>query len=364
MRYTALGMISGSSIGIVLVNTGTPDAPTREAVTRYLRGFLLDRRIVNIPPLIWKPILYGVILKERPKITTGIYRRIWTPEGSPYTLHMQNLGDALASTLASRDHGDLLIRVAHRYGNPSMEATLQDLQQQGVSRVVILPLYPQQAFPTTGSVHDELLRQLSRLGYAPEVTFIWDYYRESAWIQAVAASIRPHLTASSSEQHLLFSFHSEPLRDGRKGDPYRLQVEETVASITAELGLSEGAFSIAYQSRFHDTQRWLGPFLPDRLVELRAQGVEGIRIVCPGFAVDCTETLYDLEIKLKRDLLRDASATHCTAPEQNADTDRNADAADATGIANSTADPFAYIPCLNASPSHVDALAEVIENYL
>jgi ferrochelatase len=357
-------MISGSSVGIVLVNTGTPDAPTREAVTRYLRDFLLDRRIVNIPPLIWKPILYGVILKERPKITTGIYRRIWTPEGSPYTLHMQALGDALAPALTSKGYGDLLIRVAHRYGNPSMEATLRDLQQQGVSRIVILPLYPQQAFPTTGSVHDELLRQLSHLEYTPEVTFIWDYYQEPAWIQAVAASIRPHLTASPCEHHLLFSFHSEPLRDSRKGDPYRLQVEESVASIAAELGLSEDEFSIAYQSRFHDTQRWLGPFLPEKLIELKARGVEGIHIVCPGFAVDCTETLYDLEIKLKRDLLRDTSATHCAAPEQSADTNSGTDVTDAAAAADSVADPFTYIPCLNASPAHVDALAQVIENHL
>jgi ferrochelatase len=355
-------MISGDSVGIVLVNTGTPDAPTREAVTRYLRGFLLDRRIVNIPPLIWKPILYGVILKERPKITTGIYRRIWTPEGSPYTLHMQALGDALAHIFASKGHENLLVRVAHRYGNPSMEATLQDLQQQGVSRIVILPLYPQQAFPTTGSVHDELLRQLSRLKYAPEITFIWDYYQEPAWIQAVAASVRPYLTAAPSERHVLFSFHSEPLRDGRKGDPYQSQVEETVASITAELGLSEGAYSIAYQSRFHDTQRWLGPFLPEKLVELKTQGVGGIHIVCPGFAVDCTETLYDLEIKLKRDLQRDTSATHCATAEQDGDVDTaNADTADAP---DEILDPFTYIPCLNASSAHVDALAQVIKKYL
>jgi ferrochelatase len=335
----------------VLVNTGTPDAPTKEAVTRYLRDFLLDRRIVNIPPLIWKPILYGVILKERPKITTGIYRRIWTPEGSPYTLHMQALGEALASALApvlaSKGHENPLVRVAHRYGNPSMGSTLQDLQQQGVSRVVILPLYPQQAFPTTGSVHDELLRQLSRLRYAPEITFIWDYYQEPAWIQAVAASLRPYLTAAPSERHVLFSFHSEPLRDGRRGDPYTAQVEETVASITAELGLSEGEFSTAYQSRFHDTQRWLGPFLPEKLVELKAQGARGIHIVCPGFAIDCTETLYDLEIKLKRDLLRDTSATHHATSEQDAD-----------------ANPFTYIPCLNASPAHVNALTHVIEKHV
>jgi ferrochelatase len=328
-------MIFETSTGILLVNTGTPDAPTREAVVRYLRGFLMDRRIVNLPPLVWKPILNGIILRVRPEKTVRIYQHIWTPEGSPYISHSQKLEQALARVFETKGSGDVLVRMAHRYGNPSMETELRNFKLRGCKRVVVLPLYPQQAFPTTNSVHDELARVLSLLSYDPQLDFIWNYYDDDVWIQAAADSIRPSLHDAPSKSHLLFSFHSEPLRDVRRGDLYRDQVEGSVRAIAAALGLSEEDFSWGYQSQFDDTQRWLGPFLHKRIDQLKAQGVPSLRIVCPGFAIDCTETLYDINQQLRAELKWDF-------PEER----------------------FDYIPCLNESPAHAQALADIIERHL
>jgi ferrochelatase len=323
------------SVGILLVNTGTPDAPTREAVVRYLRGFLMDRRIVNIPPLFWKPVLNGIILRVRPEKTVRIYRSIWTPTGSPYTLHSCALEQALAQTLNTEGHDDILVRMAHRYGNPSMESALHDFQQRKVTHMVVLPLYPQQAFPTTYSVHDELMRQLSQLHYEPRLTFIWDYFDNAAWIQAVADSIRPHIPQDSSQSHLLFSFHSEPLKDVRDNDPYAHQVEQSVLAIGAACGLARENFSWAYQSQFDDTRRWLGPFLSKKIDELKKRKVRDLQVVCPGFAVDCTETLYDINKQLRAELSWDFPAEH-----------------------------FDYIPCLNEAPAHAQALAKIIKHHL
>ncbi|MDR0347780.1 MAG: ferrochelatase [Coriobacteriales bacterium] len=328
-------MNSESSIGILLVNTGTPDAPTKEAAVRYLRRFLTDRRIVNLPPLIWKPLLNGIVLRVRPEKTVRIYQRIWTPEGSPYTLHSQKIEQALIQEFNARGKANLLIRMAHRYGNPSMESELRSLQQQGCKRLIVLPLYPQRAFPTTDSVHDELTRVLPALGYAPDLTFIWSYFEEPMWIEAVANSIRPALSANSPKTHLLFSFHSEPLKDVRDGDPYREHVEKSVRAIATALDVPEDSYSIAYQSQFDDAQRWLGPFFHQKIAQLKAQDVEKLLIVCPGFAVDCTETLYDIEVHQRMEFANDFPG-EC----------------------------FRYIPCLNEDSAHIKALAQVIEHHL
>ncbi|GHU10169.1 ferrochelatase 2 [Betaproteobacteria bacterium] len=384
MRYTFY-MNSNSLIGILLVNTGTPNAPTKKAVVQYLRRFLMDKRIVNIPSLIWWPILNAFVLRVRPTKTLGIYRRIWTPDGSPYTIHSQALERALKGELASRGRSELVVRMAHRYGDPSMGEKLLEFQQHGIKRVIVLPLYPQQALATTASVKDELDRQLTALKYAPELTFIENYHSEALWIEAIANSIRPYLTAEKvdlgvqpavqqeahaksrpeiqqgsqqgsrqepepqpgpgpepgpeadtrSQTHLLLSFHSVPLKDIRKKDLYKQQIEQSVTDIAASLNLQQGSFSWAYHSRFDDAQRWLGPFLLDKLAALEARGVKHLLVACPGFAVDCTESLYDIDIKLASELK-------------------------ANGIDVS----YTYVPCLNASQAHIQALASIVERAL
>jgi ferrochelatase len=326
--------------GVLLVNTGTPDAPTKDAVVRYLRRFLSDRRIVNLPPLLWKPILNGIVLKARPRKTVSIYQSIWTDEGSPYTLYSERIERALAQSFANGECGgqpgrsSLLIYMAHRYGNPSIADGLSSFQREEVERLLVLPLYPQHAFATTDSVHDELMRQLTHLQYRPIVDFMVDYHRESSWVNALADSIRPTLNAAPNT-HFVFSFHSIPLKDLRHGDAYKQQVEKSVAAIAKELGLSDDRFSLAYQSRFDDVQRWLGPFLLPHIHRLLERSDNPIAIVCPGFAVDCTETLYDIKIALMEKL----EQLHPQARER-----------------------VSYLPCLNDSPAHIDALARIIEN--
>jgi ferrochelatase len=327
-----------SSVGILLVNTGTPDAPTRDAVVRYLRRFLSDRRIVDLHPLLWKPILNGIVLRVRPQKTVKMYRYVRTPQGSPYMLHSEAIAQGLEQAFAEKGIVRVSVCAAHRYGNPSMEYVLRDFRQQGVERLVILPLYPQQAFPTTHSVHDELLRLLALLQYNPDMDFIWDYFDDEGWMQAVADSIRPHLAsdaAEASKTHLLFSFHSELRKDLRAGDPYARQVETGVQRIAAALNLPENRFSLAYQSRFGAARRWLGPFLHPHIEQLKAQGIERLCVVCPGFAVDCTETLYEIDLRLRTELQRDFPGER-----------------------------FDYIPCLNESPAHIRALMHIIERYL
>jgi ferrochelatase len=264
-----------------------------------------------------------------------IYEHIWTPEGSPYTLHSQGLEAAVAQALVEDGHDELLVRMAHRYGNPSMETELRNFKSRGIEHVVVLPLYPQQAYAPTGAVHDELELQLKTLEYAPKITFIEDYHTDALWVEAVANSIRPYLDDASRTGHLVFSFHSVPLKDLRHGDPYKQQVEASCALIAKALGLEDDAWTIAFQSRFDDAQRWLGPFLPTKMAQLSDSGVENSLVVCPGFAVDCTETLYDIALHLKIELNAEG---HTAA--------------------------YTYIPCLNESAAHAKALAQIVENQL
>jgi ferrochelatase len=324
-----------STIGILLVNTGTPDAPSREAITRYLRTFLMDRRIVNLPAFLWKPILNGIILRVRPEKTMRIYRRIWTPEGSPYLLHSKALERSMADAITTAYEGPISLRLVHRYGEPSMRPALRDFREQGIERLVVLPLYPQQALATTHSVHDELERLFEELAYRPELSFIWDYYEDPSWAGAVADYCRPGLLGDPMGTHVLFSFHSVPLRDVRAQDAYPAQVEESARGIAKILGLDEDGFSVVYQSKFDDTRRWLGPSLHGRIEELKARGVRRLLIACPGFAIDCTETLYDIDMQLRAELKWDFPGG-C----------------------------FDYIPCLNDSPAHVEALTDIITRQL
>ncbi|MDR3315314.1 MAG: ferrochelatase [Coriobacteriales bacterium] len=346
--------------GIMLVNTGTPDAPTKDAVVPYLRRFLMDRRIVDIPPFFWKPILNWFVLRVRPAKTVAIYKRIWTEAGSPYTLYSEALERALAerafvseaslapdapyaSTCASEVEVPLLqgchLRMAQRYGNPSIESAIRDFKHRGIEKLVVLPLYPQEALATTASVHDELLIQLGKQDFHPMLHFIQNYYDNDAYSAAVAESIRPHLEQKDpADTHLVFSFHSIPLKDRRRGDPYPEQVKASTTAIAAGLGLADDAWSFAYQSRYDDAQRWLGPFLDRHVEELLLAGTRNLVIACPGFAVDCTETLYDIDYNFRTEIRAFAKAS---------------------GIAPETLS-ISCVPCLNDSQAHVAVLEQVL----
>ncbi len=314
--------------GVLLVQLGTPDAPTPRAVRRYLAEFLSDRRVVDLPRLVWWPILYGLILPLRAPRSAHAYRSIWTSEGSPLLAIAKRQCIALRHELAARGH-DVPVALGMRYGEPSITRALDELSRSGAGRIIVLPLYPQYSTTTTASVRDALDAALARGTGGREVAFIDRYHDDSAWIEAVAASIRAHRERQGAQAHLLMSFHGIPERTVRKGDPYPDECRVSARAIAARLGLVEGEWSLSFQSRFGPA-RWVGPYTETVLRELPARGVRAVDVVCPGFATDCLETLEEIAVR-DRALFLGAGGRE-----------------------------YRYIPALNDDPAHIAALAGVV----
>lgn len=310
---------------VLLVNLGTPDAPTAPAVRRYLAEFLHDHRVVSLSRWLWCPILHFIILPLRGPKVAKKYAQIWMDGGSPLAVHTRDLAAAMQDRLPG-----LRVAWAMRYGNPAMAGTVAALRADGVRRIVVLPLYPQYSTTTTASVTDVAERLAREAGDALRIDTIVDYHLDPAWIAAVAASIRAHWAQHGRGERLLFSFHGIPQRLVDAGDPYRAQsqasVDAIVAALADEPGFEPAQAMLTFQSRF-GREPWLQPYTDKTLEALAAQGVKRIDIVCPGFAVDCLETLE--EITVENDALFRAAG----------------------------GDALRYIPCLNAAPAHADALA-------
>jgi ferrochelatase len=304
-----------AATALLLVNLGTPDAPTPRAVRRYLGQFLRDRRVVQLARWLWYPLLYLLVLPLRGRRVARKYAAIWLPGGSPLAVHTRDLAAAVQQRLPG-------LRVAHamRYGEPSLEAAFATLRQQRVGRVLVLPLYPQYSTTTTASVAD-----IVESARSMPTQLLPEYHDDPAWIAAVADSIRIHWAANGRGEHLLFSFHGLPQRVVDAGDPYAKQCEASARAIAAALRLTDDAWSLAYQSRF-GSERWLQPATADTLDALAARGVDSVDVACPGFAVDCLETLEEIAMQLaERHAARGGT--------------------------------LRYIPCLNAAPAHADAIA-------
>lgn len=310
---------------VLLVNLGTPDAPTASAVRRYLAEFLHDHRVVALSRWLWCPILHFIILPLRGPKVAKKYAQIWMEGGSPLAVHTRDLAAAMQDRLPG-----LRVAWAMRYGHPSMAGTVAALRADGVRQIVLLPLYPQYSTTTTASVTDVAERLAREAGDALRIDTIVDYHLDPAWIAAVAGSIRAHWAQHGRGERLLFSFHGIPQRLVDAGDPYRAQSQASVDAIVAALadapGFEPAQAMLTFQSRF-GREPWLQPYTDKTLEALAAQGVKRIDIVCPGFAVDCLETLE--EITVENDALFRAAG----------------------GAA------LRYIPCLNAAPAHADALA-------
>lgn len=279
-------------IGVLLVNLGTPDSPTYLAVMRYLREFLSDRRVVDASPLYWWPILYGLVLPLRPLRTGRNYRKIWMPEGSPLAVYSRRLAEKLEARLAS---DRMRVALGMTYGNPSIASALKALIEEGVRRLLVLPLYPQYCSATTGSVFDRTTAALRRWRWLPETRFVNDYHREEAYIGALAARIEEHWRAEGARSYLLFSYHGIPADYVTHGDPYQAQAEATTRAVAARLGLSEQDYAHCYQSRFGRVE-WLKPYTEATIVALARRGVKRLSVVSPSFAVDCLETLEEVAI--------------------------------------------------------------------
>lgn len=304
--------------GILLTNLGTPDAPTPSAIRRYLREFLSDPRVVEIPRAIWLPILYGAILPLRPFDAAKRYQSIWTKEGSPLLHIAQQQKEKLQALLPS-----VKVALGMRYGNPSIQEALETLKT--VDRLLVLPLYPQYCAATTASTFDAVSHALSQWRVIPEVRFITHYHDKPLYIHALAHHIQQH----KRSQKLLFSFHGIPQRSIDQGDPYATQCHQTAQLVADALQLSADQWSVVFQSRF-GRAKWLQPYCSETLKNLAKSGCTEVDVICPGFSADCLETLEEISIE-NRNLFFAAGGKQLN-----------------------------YIPALNDSPLHMEALQSLI----
>lgn len=307
---------------LVLVNLGTPQAPTAPAVRAYLDEFLTDPRVVSIPGVLWKPLLRGLILPLRSPKSAEKYAKIWLEDGSPLSVYTHGLA---AQVHALLPHWRVL--PAMRYGQPALRTLLHRLRGEGAP-LRVLPLYPQYSTTTTASVQD-VVREVFPNATAPQLTWVEDYADDPDWIAAVADSIAQWRQANGAGQHLLFSFHGLPQRVANNGDPYPQRCQRSAALIAQALGLADDAWTLTYQSRF-GKERWLQPATDAELKALAGRGLRLVDVVCPGFAVDCLETLEEVGMQF------------------------------AEGFAHAGG-TLRYIPCLNDSPAHARALVAMLE---
>jgi len=321
--------LSTERIGILLVNSGTPEAPEPAAVRAFLARFLADRRVVQLPRALWLPLLYGVVLPLRPPRVARKYRRIWTDAGSPLRELTVSLRAELAGVLAQRVLAPLLVEVGMLYSAPDVSAALERLRAGGAQRLLVLPLFPQYCGATTGAAFDQVSAALQRLRWLPDLQLVADYHDHPGYIEALRASIEAHWKAHGRTPHLLMSFHGIPERYCRQGDPYHKRCHSTARLLADELLLQEREWSVSFQSRFGPAQ-WLRPYTQAVLTAMPARGVREVTVICPGFAVDCLETLEEIAIE-NRALFMQAGGQR-----------------------------FEYVPALNDSSAHAHCLADLI----
>jgi ferrochelatase len=280
-------------IGVLITNLGTPDAPTKSALRRYLKEFLWDPRVVEVPRPIWWAVLNLVILNIRPARSAKAYSTVWTEEGSPLLVHTQNQAAALAKKCASEYGDDVIVEFAMRYGNPSIRSTIDKMLNAGVRKLVVLPLYPQYCASTTGSTFDAVANDFSKRRWLPELRFISNYVDNQQYINAVANKIKQHWAEHGKADKLLFSYHGIPKRYLLNGDPYHCECHKTSRLIADALNIDKQDYMTTFQSRF-GREEWLTPYTDETLKALPKEGVESVQVVCPGFSADCLETIEEI----------------------------------------------------------------------
>ena len=319
---------TGSKTGVLLVNLGTPEAPTAAKLRPYLREFLSDPRVVEIPRLIWMIILHGIILRIRPKRSAHAYETIWTEQGSPLAVHTSALTDKVATKLA--DYA--IVKYAMRYGKPSVSNQIQAMIDEGAERLLVLPLYPQYSCSTTASVIDAVAADYQKRRWLPELRTIHQYHEHPAYIEALANSIREYRESNGSSDLLLFSFHGTPQRYLMDGDPYHCQCHKTARLVAEHLNLSKDEYRVTFQSRFGKAP-WLQPYTDATLKQLPNDNIKSVQVICPGFSADCLETLEEIKVE-NRDYFIEAGG-----------------------------DRFEYIECLNSSEAHVSLMTKLITEH-
>jgi len=284
------------SPGVLLVNLGTPDAPTTGAVRRYLREFLSDPRVVQIPRAVWLPILYLFVLPFRPGKSAKKYASIWRTDGSPLRIYTERQAQLLRGYLGQKLGKPVPVLPAMRYGNPSIKAALAELKERGCDRLLVIPMYPQYAGSTTASTEDALARALRRWKPAPAVKVIKDFHARAAYAKAIAKNVNDYWMKTGRPDRLVMSFHGIPKAVVDAGDPYEKQCRESARLIAIELGWNDARTLVTFQSRFGAAE-WLQPYTDATLRQLGKDGVGRVDVICPGFAADCLETLEEIDIE-------------------------------------------------------------------
>ncbi len=318
--------------GVLVSNLGTPDAPTPAALRRYLAEFLSDTRVIEKPRWLWKIILYGIILNIRPRRAAKAYQSVWTENGSPLMHHSTQQANALQQALNDND-SDIIVKLAMRYGNPSIAQGLQELMAEGVGRILVLPLYPQYSATTTASTYDAVFNTVKNTRNVPEIYLLGDYHQHEQYINALANSIREQWDRHGQSEKLMMSFHGLPKSYVTAGDPYQCQCQQTAELLAHKLQLADNQWRCTFQSRF-GVEEWLQPYTDKTLEAWAKSGIKSVDVVCPGFSADCLETVEEIGVE-NRDLFIGAGG-----------------------------ESFNYIPCLNERADHIDLLAQIIKSAL
>jgi ferrochelatase len=319
-------------LGVLLVNVGTPDAPTVPAVRRFLAEFLADPRVVELPRVLWLPFLHAFTLRVRPRRSAKAYRAVWREDGSPLLSIARRQAADVQTRLSERFAGPVKVALGMRYGNPSVAAALAELRRANARRILVFPLYPQYSGSTTASVFDAVTRELSRWRWLPELRFVNQYHDDPAYIDAVAESIRAHWTTHGEPERLIFSFHGIPKEYFEKGDPYFCQCQKTARLVTDRLRLPIERWALTFQSRI-GSKEWLKPYTDETLKALGAQGVRSVQVLSPGFSADCLETIEEIDEENRGYFL------------------------------GAGGEQFSYIRCLNDAPAHIAMMAGLVERH-
>ena len=317
-------------IGVLITNLGTPQAPTKKALKAYLKQFLSDPRVIEVPKLIWWFILNCIILVIRPKRSAHAYSTVWTDQGSPLLVHTKNQHEGLKKRFAEKWGDDVIVDFAMRYGQPSVDSAIDNMLNQGARKVVVLPLYPQYCASTTGATFDAIAGDFTQRRWLPELRFINQYHDRDAYVQCIAESVKAHWATHGRADKLMFSFHGIPKRYLLNGDPYHCQCYKTTRLVAQALDLQKDEYMTSFQSRF-GREEWLKPYTDETLKSMPAQGVKSIQIICPGFSSDCLETIEEIGEENREYFIENGG------------------------------ERYEYITSLNASEAHLDMLFELLE---
>ena len=316
-------------IGVLITNLGTPDSPTKKGLKKYLNQFLMDRRVVDISRLLWVPLLKLIILNVRPRKSAKLYESIWTEDGSPLLAISKKILDRLKDTF--KQDRNIFFDLGMRYGNPSIDKALKQFKDKGISKIIVLPLYPQAGSPTTSSTMDAVNKFLSEQSWTPNLRFISGYHDNDNYIDSISKSIEDSFSKNGKPDKLIFSYHGMPERYLHEGDPYFCFCHKTTRLVAEKLKLSNNDYEMAFQSRF-GYEKWLQPYVDEMIPSLAKNGTKHLQIISPGFSSDCLETLEEIDIQY-RELFEEHGG-----------------------------EKYSYIPCLNDSDDQIKLIKNLIMN--